>query len=324
MEFCLLWMRDLNLNILLTGGNGFIGKAVCKKLDNHSLTLISRKKPLNNNANFFKKTISSNTDFFDCLKDIDVIIHAAARVHQMNDRSKDPLSAFMEVNCHGTINLAKQAAIAGVKRFIFISSIKVNGEKTEPGIPFRFDDIPSTLDPYGVSKYKAEIGLQKIAQDTELDIVIIRPPLVYGPGVKANFQSLMSISQRNLPLPLGAVKNKRGFVAINNLVDLIITCIDHPNAPNNIFLVSDDSDISTAELIRMIANAFGKKAYLLNIDPRFLKFVAKILGKNSVIDRLCDDFQIDIQHTKDTLDWKPATSMVEGIRMCVEHFKNIQ
>ena len=317
-------MRDLNLNILLTGATGFVGRAIHKKLGDHSLRLTSRKKPLNNSTNFFEKIISSDTNFFDCLKDIDVVIHSAARVHQMDDKAKDPLLAFMEVNCHGTLNLAEQAASAGVKRFIFISSMKVNGEKTESGIPFRFDDISSTDDPYGISKYKAEIGLQKIAQKTNLEIVIIRPPLVYGPGVKANFQSLMNIASRNIPLPLGAINNKRGFVALNNLVDLIITCIDHPNASNNIFLVSDDSDISTAELICLIANAFGNKARLLNINPRFLKFVAKILKKKSIIDRLCDDFQIDIQHTKDSLDWKPATSMAEGIKQCAEHVKDIR
>ena len=308
----------------MTGATGFVGKAVHTKLGDHSVRLTSRSEPLSNSAEFFEKTISSTTDFSDCLTDIDVVIHTAARVHQMDDKAEDPLSEFMEVNCYGTLNLAKQAASAGVKRFIFLSSMKVNGERTEPGIPFRFNDIPATHDPYGISKAEAEAGLLEIAQNSKLDIVIIRPPLIYGPGVKANFQSLMSISQRNLPLPLGAVNNKRSFVALDNLVDLIITCVDHPNAINKIFLVSDDSDISTSALLIVIANAFGRKACLLNISPRFLKLVARILRKRSVIVRLCDDFQIDIQHTKDTLGWKPPISMIEGIRRCAEHVKDIR
>tara|TARA_B110000879_G_C11132902_1_gene496840 strand:- start:803 stop:1735 length:933 start_codon:yes stop_codon:yes gene_type:complete len=309
------------LKILLTGATGFVGKAVHTKLGDDSVRLTARSKPLDNSAEFFEKEISSITDFSECLKDIDVVIHTAARVHQMDDRAEDPLLAFMEVNCYGTLNLAKQAASAGVKRFIFISSMKVNGERTELGIPFRFDDIPAANDPYGISKYKAEGGLLEIGKNTKLDIVIIRPPLVYGPGVKANFQSLINLSQRCLPLPLGAVNNKRGFVAIDNLVDLILTCTDHPNAINKIFLISDDSDIATSDLVNLIANAFGRKAWLLNINPTFLKLVAKILGKRSIVDRLCDDFQIDIQYTKDTLDWKPPISMVEGIQLCAEYAK---
>ena len=315
-------MARFDLNILLTGATGFVGKAVRQKLTNHSVRLSSRNEPMDHSDQFFKKTISSMEDFSDCLDNVDIVIHTAARVHQMNDKSEDPLSEFMETNCSGTLNLARQAAKAGVKRFVFLSSIKVNGEKTVPGFPFRFDDIPATLDAYGTSKAEAEKGLLEIALNTNLEVVIIRPPLVYGPGVKANFQSLMKISQRNLPLPLGAVNNKRSFVALDNLVDLINICVDHPNAVNKVFLVSDDSDISTSELLKMMANAFEKKARLLSISPRLLKLVARVLGKRSIIDRLCDDFQVDIQHTKDTLDWKPHISMLEGIRRCADHIKN--
>lgn len=316
--------KGLNLRILVTGATGFIGQAVHKRLDQHIVRLTSRTKPLGNSDNFYEKIISSKTDFSDCLANIDVVIHTAARVHQMNDKSDDPLSEFMEVNCLGTINLAKQAAKAGVKRFIFLSSIKVNGEKTEPGAPFRFDDIPATNDSYGISKAEAETGLLDIAQNTKLNVVIIRSPLVYGPGVKANFHSLMKVSQSNLPLPLGAINNQRSFVALDNLVDLILICIDHPDAINKVFLVSDDSDISTSELFILMAAAFGRKARLLNISPGLLKFAARILRKQSIIDRLCDNLQIDIQHTKDTLSWKPQISIVEGIRQCADHIKNIR
>ena len=309
------------MKILVTGATGFVGKAVHQKLNKHTVRLTSRREPLGNSAEFFEKIISSTTDFSDCLANIDVVIHTAARVHQMNDDSQDPLSEFMEVNCFGTVNLARQAVKAGVKRFIFLSSMKVNGEKTERGVPFRFDDIPISHDPYGISKSEAEVGLLDIAEHTNLEIVIIRPPLVYGPGVKANFLSLMKLSQSGWPLPLGSVKNKRSFVALDNLVDLISTCVEHPNAVNKVFLVSDDSDVSTAKLVNEMANAFGQKARLLNISPRILKFAARVLKKEAVIDRLCNDFRVDVQHTKDTLGWTPSVSMTEGIRRCAEYIQ---
>jgi len=315
--------EELNLKILVTGATGFVGKAVTQKLDKYTVCLTARREPLGNFAEFFEKIISSTTDFSDCLANIDVVIHTAARVHQMNDKCEDPLSEFMEVNCFGTLNFARQAVKAGVKRFIFLSSIKVNGEKTERGFPFRFDDNPAAQDAYGVSKAKAEEGLLEIARTSNLEIVIIRPPLVYGSGVKANFQSLMKLSQLNLPLPLGGLCNRRSFVAIENLVDLIIICIDHPNAANKVFLISDNSDISTTELLSLMADAFGRKAIFLNISPRILKFVARCLGKESIIERLCNDLQIDIKHTQDTLGWTPPMSMTDSIRRCAEYLENI-
>jgi len=310
------------LRILLTGATGFVGKAIHERLYKHTMLLTSRSEPSGNSNIVFQKNISSTEDFSDCLDNVDVVIHAGARVHQMNDQSQDPLSEFMEVNCFGTLNLARQASKAGVKRFIFLSSIKVNGDKTESGVAFRFDDPLHANDPYGISKAEAEAGLLEIALTTKLEVTIIRPPLVYGPGVKANFKSLLRVSGTNFPLPLGAINNKRSFVALDNLVDLINICIDHPDAVNKVFLVSDDSDISTPELVTLMANAFGSKARLLNISPRLLKWIATITGKQSVVDRLCDDFQLDIKHTKDTLGWKPRISMTEGIRRCAEHLRN--
>ena len=306
----------------MTGATGFIGKAVQKSLNSHSVRLTSRTAPVGHSGEFFEKTISSRTNFLDCLTDIDVVIHTAARVHQMNDKSEDPLSACMEINCLGTLNLARQAAEAGVKRFVFLSSAKVNGEKTEPGVSFRFDDARMANDPYSISKAEAEAGLMAIAVSTELEIVIIRPPLVYGPGVKANFYSLMRASQKKIPLPLGGINNKRSFVALDNLVDLIKVCVDHPKAVNEVFLVSDDSDISTSELLKVMASSFGHKARLLNVRPALLKMAANVLRKRSIVDRLCDDFQVDIHHTKVALGWMPNTSMIEGVRQCAEHIKN--
>jgi UDP-glucose 4-epimerase len=310
-------MRSDAMKILLTGGNGFVGKFLQTKLYNHTLVLTSRGNMLGSSLKYFKKSISSKESFADCLIDVEVVIHAAARVHQMNDLSENPLAEFMETNCLGTLNLARQAANFGVKRFIFLSSIKVNGERTSPNQSFRFDDARKGDDDYAKSKTEAELGLLKIAADTQLEVVIIRPPLVYGPGVKANFAALLNLAARNPPLPLGSVENKRGFVAIDNLASLIVTCIDHPKAANQVFLVSDDSDISTPELFTIMVEAFGKKARLVKISPSFLKGFARLIGKKPMIDRLCDDLRIDIGHTKDSLDWTPIVSTTEGVKLCV-------
>jgi len=310
------------MRILLTGASGFVGKSLREELRNHTLILTSRSDLIGNSSKFFKKIISNKEDFSDCLEGIDVVIHTAARVHQMKDRSNDPLAEFLETNCFGTLNLAAQAAHAGVKRFIFLSSIKVSGEKSHPGKPFRFDDPRRGVDPYARSKAEAEIGLLKIAKDTQLEVTVIRPPLIYGPGVKANFSSLLKVANLNLPLPLGAVENKRSFVALDNLINLIICCIDHPKAANQIFHVSDDDDISTSELYTIMVKAFGKKPRLINIKPRSLKSIAQILGKGDIADRLCDDLQLDIEHTKRTLDWKPTLKVKEGIKLCASHLIN--
>ena len=240
----------------------------------------------------------------------------------MKDRSNDPLAEFFETNCFGTLNLATQAAQYGVKRFIFLSSIKVSGEKSNPGKPFRFDDPRSGEDPYARSKAEAEVGLLKIARDTQLEVTVIRPPLIYGPGVKANFSSLLKMANLNLPLTLGAVENRRSFVALDNLISLITCCIDHPKAANQIFHVSDDDDISTSELYTIMVKAFGKKPRLINIKPSFLKAIAQIVGQGDIIDRLCDDLQLDIEHTKRTLDWKPTLKVKEGIKLCASHLIN--
>ena len=310
------------MKILLTGATGFVGKSVRKKLNDHTVLLTSRSEVSDSSNKFFQKTISSTEDFSECLDNVDVVIHTAARVHQMNDQSEDPLSEFMETNCFGTLNLAKQAADANVKRFIFISSIKVNGEKTKAGFPFKFDDPRQADDPYGKSKAEAELGLLKVADETKLEVTILRPPLIYGPGVKANFRALMMLASKNLPLPLGSIGNKRSFVAIDNLVDLIVTCINHPKAVNQVFLVSDDCDVSTSQLLSTMTEAFGKKARLISMKTTFLKVVAGAFGKRAIADRLCDDLQLDIEHTKTTLGWKPVISMTAGVRLCAFHISN--
>jgi UDP-glucose 4-epimerase len=310
------------MKLLLTGSTGFLASALQNKLNDHVVILTSRDDEIENSSRFFRKNISSTENFSDCLSNVDVVIHTAARVHQMNDLAEDPQKEFMETNCFGTLNLARQAVQAGVKRFIFISSIKVHGEESHSGRPFSFDDPRMPKDPYGISKAKAEEGLLKIAAETRLEVTIIRPPLVYGPDVKANFAALLKLASKNVPLPLGSVNNKRSFVALDNLVNLIVTCIDHPKAANQVFLISDDNDVSTSKLFSIMVEAFGKKARLISVSPHFLRLIAKLIGKEEVIDRLCGDLSVDIRHTKNTLDWTPVVSLVDGVKICVSHSLN--
>lgn len=302
--------------ILLTGSTGFVGQGLIKKLPADSLISIGRKVPETQHGRFVSKTLVASENFTDCLNGVSVVIHAAARVHVMADSSADPLAEYRAINTAGTLNLAVQAAAAGVKRFIFISSIKVNGESTDKGKPFTPFDETAPTDPYGLSKAEAESELRQLAIKTGMEVVVIRPPLVYGPGVKANFAAMLNLAQKNLPLPLGAIHNKRSLVALDNLVDLVITCIDHPKAANQTFLVSDDNDISTPELLQTMTRVAGKKPRLFSVPVDLLKLAALLTGKQAVIDRLCGNLQLDISHTKITLDWIPPVSVEEGIRRC--------
>jgi UDP-glucose 4-epimerase len=302
--------------ILITGFSGFVGNSLLTPLISHDLVLLGRKKQDKFAFPFFHSEFNAESDYSSALAGVDVVIHSAARVHMMNEQTTDPLAAFREVNTFGTLNLARQAAASGVKRFIFISSIKVNGEATAEGEAFRFDDTAKPEDAYSISKAEAETGLKQIATQTGMELVIIRPPLIYGPGVKANFAAMMKLARINLPLPLGAIKNKRSLVALDNLVDLIITCIDHPKAANQTFLVSDDQDVSTTELLQMMTRAAGKAPWFMPVPVSWLKLAGKFIGKQAVIDRLCGNLQVDISHTKDTLGWTPPVTVEEGIARC--------
>jgi len=255
---------------------------------------------------------------------IDVVIHAAARVHVMDDKAVDALAEFRRINVDGTVSLARSAAAAGVKRFIFISSIKVNGESTEPGEPFQADIEPQPMDPYGISKMEAEIALRVVARETGIEVVIIRPPLVYGPGVKANFLSMMRWLDRGVVLPLGAIGNRRSLVAIGNLVDLLVTCIDHPAAAGQTFLVSDDADMSTTQLLENLARALGKKARLIPLPVWVLKSVASCLGKQGVAQRLCSSLQVDIKKTRDVLGWVPPVSVEKALRQTADYYQDLK
>lgn len=240
----------------------------------------------------------------------------------MNDKSSDPLSEFRRVNVDGTATLARQAAAAGVHRFVFLSSVKVNGELTELGHPFSANDIPAPQDPYGVSKHEAEQVLRQIAADTGMEVVIIRPPLVYGSGVKANFESMMRWIARGLPLPLAAVtENRRSFVALDNLADLIVTCLSHPAAANRTFMVSDGEDLSTADLLRRMGAVLGHPARLFFVPPVLLKHGAKMINRAGIYQRLCGSLQLDISKTRQLLGWTPPVSVDEGLRRAAERFR---
>ena len=258
--------------------------------------------------------MSLDADWREAVAGIEAVVHCAARVHVMNDKAADPLAAFREVNVDGTMNLARQAATAGVKRFIFISSVKVNGEATQPGCPFTEADTPNPQDAYGQSKHEAEQGLRQISADTGMEVVIIRPPLVYGPGVKANFASLMRAVKRGWPLPLGAVHNQRSFVAIDNLVDFIVTCISHPLVANQTFLVSDGHDLSTTDLVRRMALAAGVPSRLIPVPTWAMRAGGALIGKGDAVQRLCGNLQIDISKSHTLLGWTPPVSIEEGLR----------
>ena len=237
----------------------------------------------------------------------------------MADTAADPLAEFRRVNVQGTLNLARQSAVVGVGRFVFISSIKVNGEATQLERPFTADDAPAPIDAYGVSKMEAEQGLREIALQTGMEVVIIRPPLVYGPGVKANFAALMRWLRYGVPLPLGAIPNRRSLVSLDNLVDLILTCLTHPAAANQTFLVSDGEDVSTTELLRRTGQALGRPARLIPVPASWLKLAAAMVGKPDVAQRLCESLQVDIEKTRRLLGWSPLISLDQGLKQTAGH-----
>ena len=262
--------------------------------------------------------LTATTNWSAALERVSAVLHCAARVHVMTDASANPLDEFRRVNVQGTLSLARQAAAAGVRRFVFISSIKVNGESTQAGQPFTADDTSAPQDAYGISKMEAEQGLRELSAQTGMEVVIIRPPLVYGPGVKANFAAMMRWLQRGVPLPLGAIHNQRSLVALDNLVDLIVTCITHPAAANQTFLVSDGEDVSTTELLRRMGQAMGKPARLLPVPASWLKLAATLVGKREVAQRLCGSLQVDIEKTRQLLGWSPPFSLDQGLKKAAE------
>lgn len=300
--------------VLVTGASGFVGEALVRKLAaaGRPVTGVSRHGAAVNRPGLH--CVKRYEDGAPLMAGHACLVHLAARVHVMNDAAQDPLAAFRAANVTLTLNLARQAAAAGVKRFVFISSIKVNGEATLPGQPFTEYDAFAPQDPYGVSKMEAEQGLRQIAAETGLEVVIIRPPLIYGPGVRANFAALMQAVARGVPLPLGAINNRRSLVALDNLLDFIVTCLSHPAAANQTFLVSDGEDLSTPELVRRMARAVGKPARLLPVPLWLLNAGARLLGKQDRLQRLCGSLQLDISKARDLLGWQPPITVNEGLR----------
>jgi nucleoside-diphosphate-sugar epimerase len=309
------------MHCLITGANGFVGQALCTALASQGHTVRAVSRTTSNKLSDVNATwvdaINSATHWFTALQGITIVIHLAARVHVMADSASDPLAEFRKVNLDGTLNLARQASAAGVKRYVFMSSVKVNGESTQLGQAFTESDQASPQDPYAISKFEAEEGLRQIAAETGMEVVIIRPPLVYGIGVKANFAALIRAVQKGWPLPLGAIHNQRSLVALDNLVDFIITCATHPLAANQTFLVSDGQDLSTSELIRAMAQAVGVPVRMLSVPVWALQAASSLLGKSDAVQRLCGNLQVDISKARSLLNWVPPVTVAEGLRRTV-------
>ena len=308
----------MSLRVLITGASGFVGQAACKQVVRqgaHVRGALRKHHELSDSVEqVVVGDVTGATDWGRALSGVDVVVHLAARVHVMRDTEVDPLTAFRAVNVDGTLNLARQTAEAGVTRFVFISSIGVNGAQTVLNKPFSETDKPNPHNAYALSKWEAEQGLLRVADETGMEVVIIRPPLVYGCGAPGNFGSLMRAVQRGWPLPLGAVHNQRSLVALDNLVDFILTCITHPQAANQTFLVSDGQDLSTTELVRGMAQAAGVPARLLPVSVWALQVGASLLGKRDAVQRLCGNLQVDISKARSLLGWVPPVSVQEGLR----------
>ncbi|MEQ1796229.1 MAG: SDR family oxidoreductase, partial [Nitrospira sp.] len=311
------------MKVLVTGASGFVGSAICARLVVQGMDVIGSvrhlpDRPLSGVDYRIVGDLDANTDWRDALTGVDTIVHCAARVHVMRETAADPLVGFRAVNVAGTEQLARQAAAAWVRRFVFLSSVKVNGEGGS--VAYCETDSPAPQDAYGISKYEAELGLREIAAETGMEVVMVRSPLIYGPGVKANFQALMHALVRGIPLPLGAIHNRRSLVSLDNVVDLIITCIEHPAAANETFLVSDGEDLSTTELICRLARAMGRPARLIPMPTTVLMAGATLLGKREVARRLCGTLQVNITRAREVLGWTPPVSVDEGLRRTANHY----
>ncbi len=306
--------------VLVTGANGFVGRAFCDALEQAGIQPV---RGVRGSADFNETAvgdINSATDWSAVLSGCDVVVHLAARVHVMHERDTDPLAAFRAVNTAGTLNLARQSAKFGVRRFVFLSSIKVNGEATISA-PFTEADAVQPQDPYALSKWEAEQGLQQIAAATGLEVVVLRPPLIYGPGVKANFRSLLSWVNHRAPLPLAAVDNRRSMLYLGNLVDALLVCAEHPDVAGKTYVLSDGEDISTSDLIGRISAAFGKHPCLWALPEQWLTILARLVGKQAEAGRLLGSLQVDSSRFRHDTGWVPPFTLSQGIQQTVDWYR---
>ena len=306
--------------VLITGASGFVGGALAQYLRQfYSVRALVRRSHSSSSIEYISGfDLSREIDLGDAFAGVEVVVHCAARVHVMNETALDPLEEFRQINVLGTINLATQAAQSGVKRFIYLSSVKVNGESTKIGKPFRPEDAPNPSDPYGISKFEAELALKDLAVKMGMELVIIRLPLVYGHGVKANFAALIRLVSLGVPLPFGlANQNRRSFVAMDNLLSFIKVCIGHPKAANQTFLISDGQDLSTASLLKEIGLASNKSIQLIPIPISLMKSFLKIVGKATVAERLFGNLQVDISKCYELLEWTPPVKVHQALKQAI-------
>lgn len=309
--------------LLITGANGFVGRSLCELLDKRRRVFrpVVRTicEPIGRTFPFAVGDIGANTDWSSAIYGVSEVVHLASRVHLMNESGNDIDALYRETNTLGTLRLAQQAAEAGVKRFVFLSSVKVNGEERDEA--YSENDRPAPIGPYATSKRDAELGLWEIADRSGMEVVVIRPPLVYGPGVKANFLSMMRWLYRGVPLPLGAISNRRSLVSVGNLVDFIVACLDHPAAANETFMVSDGEDLSTPDLLVRLGDALEVKARLVDVPVRLLKLGATMLGQGELLRRLCGSLCVDARKANRLLGWSPPISVDAGLKATADHFR---
>jgi len=312
--------------ILITGATGFVGRALFENLKSkkkyfaHLTTRTNQEELFEGGKAFNIGEIDANTDWKDALDGVDCIIHCAARAHMTEKKQTDSLNAYRTINVDGTRNLAKQAVSIGIKRFIFLSSIKVNGEGTIASKSFKYNDISQPEDAYGISKWETEKALLEISKQTGLEVVIIRPPLVYGEGVKGNFLRLLDIVYKQIPLPFAKINNLRSFIALDNLIDLIICCIEHPKAGGKTFLVSDGEDLSTSDLIMKLSKLMDKSPRLFQVPQLIIQLIGRLVGKSSEVKRLLESLRVDNSYTREILGWSPVLSLDESLAKTVRWY----
>jgi len=312
--------------MLVTGASGFVGGCLCAEIVRHGHEARASVRTLGSEPGeaeaIVVRQIDGQTDWAEALRDVDVVIHLAARVHVMKDTSADPLAEFRKVNVQGTENLARQAARAGVKRLVYVSSVKVNGEETAGQQRYTEQDAPSPQDPYGISKWEAEQALQRVAQETGMEVVVVRPPLVYGPGVKGNFISLLAAVNKGIPLPLAGADNARSLAYVGNLVDALIACSTHPVAAGQTYLVSDGAPVSTAMLVDKIAGALGCRSRSFYFPPVLMRAAAMLLGRSAQVGRLFGSLQVSDEKIRRELGWVPPYTLEQGLRATAEWYRS--